>query len=68
MEDADLAADIRARAKRVREQGRKVAARAAATPAGAMRDMLFGQAAILANGADDLEARAFALTPPVGSA
>ena len=68
MDDAELAADIRARAKRLREQGRRLAARAEATPPGVMRDMLTGQAKILAKGADDLEARAFELTPPVGTA
>ncbi len=68
MDDASRAAEVRARAKRVREQGRRLAARAEATPEGVMRDMLLGQARILAKGADDLEARAFALTPPVGTA
>ena len=68
MDDADLAADIRARAHRVREQGRRLAARARATPAGDMRDMLLGQAEILAKGADDLEVQALALTPPLGTA
>ena len=68
MDDAALAADIRVRAQRIREQGRRLAARAAVMPDGVMRDMLDGQAKILAKGADDLEARAFELTPPVGTA
>jgi hypothetical protein len=68
MDDPARAADFRARAQRIREQGRRLAARAAVMPEGVMRDMLEGQAAILAKGADDLEARAFALTPPLGTA
>jgi len=68
MDDAALAADIRVRAQRVREQGRRLAERAAVMPDSVMRDMLDGQAKILAKGADDLEARALAVTPPAGSA
>ena len=68
MDDATLAADIRVRAQRIREQGRRLAARAAVMPDGVMRDMLDGQAKILARGADDLEAQALALTPAVGTA
>lgn len=68
MDDEDIAADIRSRARRIREQGRRLAARARATPDGVMRDMLLGQAEILTKGADDLEVRALALTPPAGTA
>jgi len=68
MDDARLAAEIRTRAQHIRDQARRLEARAGGLPAGAMRDMLAGQAKILAQGADDLEARALALAPAVGTA
>jgi len=68
MDDAIRAIEIRARAARLREQGHKLRARAEALAPGTMRDMLTGQAAILVDGAGELETRALALTPPVGSA
>ena len=68
MEDRRRADEIRARAQAIREQGRKLRARAEAMPPGQMREMLAGQAAILTDGAGDLEARALAMTPTVGTA
>ena len=68
MDDAARARDFQDRSRRLREQGRRLKARAEATPPGVMRDMLLGQAAILTQGADDLETQALALSPPVGTA
>jgi len=68
MDDADRAADIRARANRIREQARRLRARADGLAPGPMRDMLTSQAAILAKGADDLDVQALAMAPPAGTA
>jgi hypothetical protein len=68
MDDADRARDLRARAGRIRDQGRKLKARADSLPPGAMREMLAAQAKILADGAYDLETQALALAPPLGTA
>jgi hypothetical protein len=68
MDDTDRAAEFRTRARAIRDQGRRLKARAEAMPPGRMRDMLATQADILAEGANKLEARALELTPPVGTA
>jgi hypothetical protein len=68
MDDRRRADDIRVRAKAIREQGRKLKARAESMPPGQMREMLASQAKILTDGAGDLEERALALTPTVGTA
>ena len=68
MDDADRAAEFQARARAIREQGRKLKARAEALPQGQMRDMLTSQAAILVDGASSLEERALAFMPTVGTA
>jgi hypothetical protein len=64
----DDASDLIARARRIRDQARRLQARAESLPPGPMREMLTGQAAIMANGADDLDAQALALASPVGTA
>jgi hypothetical protein len=68
MDERDRPNHIRARAGAIREQGRKLMARALAMPPGAMRDMLEAQAKILTDAAQDLEAQALELTPPLGTA
>jgi len=68
MDDTDRAAEFRTRARAIRDQVRRLKARANAMPPGQMRDMLATQADILADGARKLEARALELTPPVGTA
>lgn len=68
MDDAERSAQTRARAQAIRDQGRKLKARAERMPEGRMRDMLTGQAAILVKAADDLESQALALAPPMGTA
>jgi hypothetical protein len=68
MNDTDRARDLRARAGRIRDQSRKLKARADSLPPGAMREMLAGQAKIMADGAYDLETQALALAPPLGTA
>jgi hypothetical protein len=68
MDDAERATQTRARARAIREQGRRLKARAERMPEGRMREMLTGQAAILVKAADDLEGQALALAPPMGTA
>ena len=65
MDERDRPNHIRARAGAIREQGRKLMARALAMPPGAM---LEAQAKILTDAAQDLEAQALELTPPLGTA
>ena len=67
MDDVARALEIRARAERLREQGHKLRARADALAPGTMRDMLTGQAAILVDGAGELETRALEMMPTLGS-
>ena len=68
MDDAERSTQTRARARAIREQGRRLKARAERMPEGRMREMLTGQAAILVKAADDLEGQALALAPPMGTA
>jgi hypothetical protein len=68
MDDADRDAELRDRARRIREQAQKLAARAAAMPAGPMQEMLARQAEILHAGAGELDAQALALAPAQGTA
>ncbi|MFI4935024.1 MAG: hypothetical protein ACHP7N_10425 [Caulobacterales bacterium] len=68
MSDAKKAADLRARAATIRDQGRKLQARARSMPDGSMRDLLEGQAAVLIEGAEKIDADALALDPAVGTA
>ncbi|HTX48851.1 MAG TPA: hypothetical protein VME40_05605 [Caulobacteraceae bacterium] len=68
MDDRQRAAEIRARAQAIRDQARKLTARAEQLPPGRMREMLIGQAKILTDGAGDLEKQALALMPTVGTA
>jgi hypothetical protein len=65
---ASRAAEVGRRAAAIREQGRRLAARAQSMPPGAMREMLEGQAKLLADGARGLEDEALALAPPAGTA
>ena len=68
MSDASRAAEVRRRAAAIREQARRLAARARAMPPGVMREMLEGQAKLLADGARRLEDEALTLAPPAGTA
>lgn len=68
MDDSDQAIHLRTRAQAVREQGLKLLERAEAMPAGRMREMLEGEAAILVGAARDLENRALELIPAAGTA
>ena len=68
MYDHKRAADIRARARAIREQGRKLRARADSLPPGRMQEMLTGQAKILVDRADDLDVEALGIMPTVGTA
>jgi hypothetical protein len=68
MDDRRRADEIRARAQAIRDQGRKLKARAEQMPPGQMREMLASQAKILTDGAGDLEKQALALMPTVGTA
>jgi len=65
---ASRATEVRRRAAAIREQSRRLAARAASMPPGAMREMLEGQAKLLADGARRLEDEAVAMAPPAGTA
>jgi hypothetical protein len=68
MDEQHRLTHLRARAGAVRDQGRKLMARAKAMAPGAMREMLEAQATILIDAAWDLEAQALELAPPLGSA
>jgi hypothetical protein len=68
MDDASEAAELIASARRIRAQARRLQARAESLAPGPMREMLAGQAAILATGADGLDAKALALAAPMGTA
>jgi hypothetical protein len=68
MDDHDRADDLQARAARLREQALKFTARARELPPGIMADMLTGEAAILRDAADALDAQALGLMTPLGTA
>ena len=65
---AARASEVRHRAAAIREQARRLATRARGMPPGVMREMLEGQARLLADGARRLEDEALALAPPAGTA
>jgi len=65
---AKAAAELRSRARAIREQARRAQARAASMPAGLEREMLATQADMLGEGAAELDARALAVDPVRGSA
>jgi len=67
-DDAHRAAELRAKAKGVRQQVRVMAERVATMPAGLERDMLMAQAGLLDDGARSLEEDALLLDPARGEA
>ena len=67
-DDAHRAAELRAKAKGVRQQVRVMAERVATMPAGLERDMLMAQAGLLDDGARSLEEDALLLDPARGVA
>jgi hypothetical protein len=68
MDDVGRAAQIRKRAQALGVQGERLMQRALAMPRGRMREMLEAQAVLLTDGARDLELKALALEPAMGSA
>jgi hypothetical protein len=68
MSEAAIAAGLRSRAKAIRLQAKKAHERAAAMPDGLEREMLATQAVMLGDGAAELDAKALALDPALGTA